>query len=1276
MDIRLIGVVKDNLNKTIGFRLLDIESKSMKDVSTLNLMNVLKNHTVVVKGIELRGNELVGTNGSLDRYPVIIGGNITGKSPLIVIGQYVEDDTVLGYMVADWKGDIKSASRENVVQYARVHGIANGAIKQRGDTYYISSISGEYQRIYRKEKAKKEEVKTEEKREEIKVDDLDSEVWTEEQFKEYMESNNYDYGISIEKEIIFKCPEAKVIKYYDGVKTIEYDFSDTDINAEKIIISPSIEYIKKRIFEYAHNVEDLVLQEGMKVLEASGINVMATTLTSLSNIKFPKSITKITSGFSGFNGIRKLDLSHTSLGFIGNCFNNLINLDEVILPNTLNTIGGSFMNAVSLNKIVFPASLKRIGHSLLRESGITELDLEMCKELEEINSSSFTGCKKLTKVILPENLKTIQFNAFLDCTKLEYVEFPKGLEDIGMGAFKRTKIDRFVVYKDLVSIGEGAFTPDTHIVFDDSCVEVKNVFIMGKGFKKISLSDNIEEIGRSAFSINTNLQSINMPSKLKRIKLGAFRGCSSLTDVDLVNCKDLEEIGKYAFDSSGLRRLILPEGIDEISEWSFANCTKLAYVVIPKSITKIGKRAFYDVGISTSLGTTFYVYDKSFGLRYCKKNKLKYFIIDSLEQVYDIEESDRELDSNKEAKMKMLLSANKIHSELLDERFSNYADVLYRLYNRITREYNPSEHKLELNRSKFIDYKIEDIKHLDNCLDEGKKVLSTLENEFVGGFNKSNLSPRFIGLTNYITSVLDVNTEVLCNESMEYIVNNDSKKVYVNYVDNSSSITTVKISNGVSEKFGSLVVFITIGDRLVFASAIDFSIQSIIGNLLTESYVYENNINNSVAELLTEGDRLLLSVYASYKNHSISRSYIPKYIHTEVVKSIREHCIVIGAEKSTVKSGNGVANVIVDYLCLDTGKIITASSELKGDTVYELSDIRNILITGVIDNNAISDDIIKRGKNEIKNIRTKKFFEYTSNGEEYTNRLKSLQGAYDVEPCYEWKLAQLLCNLKSVKIVDLEVSIIQLILDSCFFVKTRKSLSSVSKACRKRDEYTLEDGRYKLVQYAVVSATRSKKIPYGEVEYFYGVVDTLGDPNKVQDFYGSSLYITEVIKIILKMKQSGNITNKIVDTTIEQDALDKEFVVIQRHRDFVDIDDISYNAMIVVSKSNGSVFLLGRKYETNGGLYVLLRFKSVPLALKHCAWMYTSISGKPSNTQVEMAIFKDRVYELLANIADGVGIVTSNYVKNLRDAVMNGVPNGHYVECSNVELVDDVAKQK
>jgi hypothetical protein len=93
----------------------------------------------------------------------------------------------------------------------------------------------------------------------------------------------------------------------------------------------------------------------------------------------------------------------------------------------------------------------------------------------------------------------------------------------------------------------------------------------GNNLEKIVLPDNLEVIGRSAFSMCKKLKGdLIIPKSVRIIGYGAFYICSGFTG-----------------------KLEIPEGIKEIGSWAFFRCTGFTdQLILPQGLTVIGDHAF------------------------------------------------------------------------------------------------------------------------------------------------------------------------------------------------------------------------------------------------------------------------------------------------------------------------------------------------------------------------------------------------------------------------------------------------------------------------------------------------------------------------------------------------------------------------------------------------------------------------------------------------------------------------------------------------------------
>ena len=103
---------------------------------------------------------------------------------------------------------------------------------------------------------------------------------------------------------------------------------------------------------------------------------------------------------------------------------------------------------------------------------------------------------------------------------------------------------------------------------------------------------SVTSIGSSAFSSCSGLTSVTIPNSVTSIGSNAFSRCDGLKSVIIGN--SVTSIGDYAFEyCSGLTSVTIPNSVTSIGKYAFYECSKLTSVTIPNSVTYIGSSAFY-----------------------------------------------------------------------------------------------------------------------------------------------------------------------------------------------------------------------------------------------------------------------------------------------------------------------------------------------------------------------------------------------------------------------------------------------------------------------------------------------------------------------------------------------------------------------------------------------------------------------------------------------------------------------------------------------------------
>lgn len=351
-----------------------------------------------------------------------------------------------------------------------------------------------------------------------------------------------------------------------------------------------------------------------------------------------------TSVFSSNSSVENIILSKELKKIPQYAFRNCSKLSNIELPTSLESIDGSAFAGTILTSITIPASVKSIDSSMV--SGVTSLTEILVNE-ESSSYKSVDGVlytksgelvtypegktstelvipdgtvkltntlsnkTKITKVVIPASVKEIDGNIFTGCTSLESIEVAEGNENF--------KAVEGVLYDKLgktLLIYPAAKT-DTEYTILDGCTSLQNNSFRGNNnITTLNIPLSLETINSSAINYANKLVNINMNEKATKIADNAFKSCSNLKNITYPNT--IESIGDYAFNSTKITTLdipqtvksigknafagcssitsevVIPEGITTLNEYTFSGCSKIPSIKIPEGVTEFGANVFYN----------------------------------------------------------------------------------------------------------------------------------------------------------------------------------------------------------------------------------------------------------------------------------------------------------------------------------------------------------------------------------------------------------------------------------------------------------------------------------------------------------------------------------------------------------------------------------------------------------------------------------------------------------------------------------------------------------
>lgn len=349
---------------------------------------------------------------------------------------------------------------------------------------------------------------------------------------------------------------------------------------ERVIIPDSIKTIGENAFLSCFNLASVECGDGVENIGTSAFE----SCLNLTSVQFGKSVADI--GDRAFYECKKLA--------------------AVDLPASVTRVGDSaFANCSSLASLTVSDAAAEIGSAAFADCAVLST-LDLGGSLVSIGAGAFSACVGLDSVTISDSVTSVGESAFRECAGLDTLVIGRGLQQIGYSAFSDCPDLRVVEYNAVAAAdiedysglgvgispfhGSGTASGGMSVTFGDSVEHIPAfLFCHAPGvilyedfkIKDVTIGRNVKSIGEAAiYPASYEFLDITDLAAWCSIEFGAYN--------------PLYRAEKVRVQGAQVSSLVIPDGVESISDMAFAGCAAVTSIVLPDSVIEIGKYAFRD----------------------------------------------------------------------------------------------------------------------------------------------------------------------------------------------------------------------------------------------------------------------------------------------------------------------------------------------------------------------------------------------------------------------------------------------------------------------------------------------------------------------------------------------------------------------------------------------------------------------------------------------------------------------------------------------------------
>ena len=276
----------------------------------------------------------------------------------------------------------------------------------------------------------------------------------------------------------------------------------------------------------------------------------------------------------------------------------------------------------SLKEVIVPDSVVEMGESAFRDCSNLE-NMRLSNNITIIQPFAIGGCNKLPTINIPVNCTTIAAQAFRGCTNLNNIYIPKNVTKIYGSSFESCENLTNIDISEKNEIYE-LDSEQNGIIYEKQNDEINSLILLAPMKKQVTvkIKEGVKIIEAGTFSICTNMEKIELPSSLRNISGGAFRGLGAigkLKDIEFPNGNDVyksedgylyskdekkliyvapaktqiviketvQSIGTQAIDNNNITSLIIPDNVITVNSGIFNEASNLKTIYIGSGVENL-----------------------------------------------------------------------------------------------------------------------------------------------------------------------------------------------------------------------------------------------------------------------------------------------------------------------------------------------------------------------------------------------------------------------------------------------------------------------------------------------------------------------------------------------------------------------------------------------------------------------------------------------------------------------------------------------------------------